>query len=146
MQNYILWWRKWQNEIRARTLVECYWRKILSPQRHNSLVIIVSTTNPTRSRRCPACTAGMAGIAGSLLTPSAGVGCGLFERRIVFQFTCSAERPSLFLGPTDIVFNKYGRLPPRVLGARCEVKTYFSPVKRLCKRGAMSPFPTCIRL
>ena len=20
MQNYILWWRKWQNEIRARTL------------------------------------------------------------------------------------------------------------------------------
>ena len=93
--------------------------------------------------RGPACTRGMAGIAGSLLIL---VRCGIAERRIVFQFTGTPERPSLFLGTINIVFNKCGGLLPWVLGARCEVTTYFSQLARLSKRGAMSPLPTCIRI
>jgi hypothetical protein len=50
----------------------------------------------------------MVGIVGSILTPAAGVGCGLADRKIVFKFTCTAEHPYLFLGPTNIVFNSCG--------------------------------------
>jgi len=35
---------------------------------------------------------------------------------------------------------------PWVLGAMCEVTTYFSQVARLSKRGAVSPLPTYMRL
>jgi hypothetical protein len=60
--------------------------KKLGPQRHASLVITVSTTNPNNLSRVPACTRGMVDIAESLLTPAAEVGSGLADRRIVFQF------------------------------------------------------------
>jgi hypothetical protein len=44
-QNYILWWQKWKNEIRAQILGGMILTKKLSPRRQTLLVIILSTTN-----------------------------------------------------------------------------------------------------
>jgi hypothetical protein len=114
-KNEILWWEKWKNEIRARTLrgMILTWKKVLKDI--YLLILLCQPQIPQRLARGPASTRGIAGMAGRLLTQAAEVGCGMADRQIVFQFPAGgihshaqqSVHNCLLLGPTNIVLNRW---------------------------------------
>jgi len=116
------------------------------------LILLCSPQIPQGLATDPTCTREIADIPGSLLTPAAGGGCGLADRRIVFQipeggiythvmqsvpncFWCQLASSSIDVG-----------VPSLGTVGRCKVTTYFLQVVSISKRGAIPPLLTCIRL
>ena len=94
-QNYILWWRKWKNEIRARALGGMTVMEHCKSSDTLLWLLFLPTQIPHVLARVPACTRRMVGIAGSLLPSAAGVGSGLADGRILFHFIRTACRASI---------------------------------------------------
>jgi hypothetical protein len=115
LQNYILWWRKCENEIRARTLCGTMLKEKVWSAKTPLRILLCPPQTPYVLGRSPPYTRGMVGIAGSLLTPVAAIGCGLADRRIVFQFPAGSIHShalqgahNCFFGTTSVVFNACG--------------------------------------